>query len=325
MKSNKILIVFAVLLLFSNYLTYSAIDRLENRVSNLNNTVSRLSNDMNNISGQVSRSLNEFISENSWIGISEVRAGHYKEETMTVEVDVKVEFNELENEESVYIVVQDTEGNVMDKIDVTEDLKSSLNLNRTLDLSIDYDYELSILGESVESKRSDKLDSLYIMSRIQQMFYVDGHGWEAEYDEEGNYKTVKMDIMINSAFQKEQFIADYFKDRKIVDAKGEIFVDDELFDTIDLLNDEDWEIYQDGYSSDVKEEKVEREIPAMEEGAVPLFEFTGAKEYFVDLSGTYSFEEYVNPQQKVQMYVVFKDNQGNEYRHPIYGIFDYEG
>ena len=325
MKSNKVLIIIAVLLLFSNYLTYSAIDRLENRVSNLNNSVSRLSDRMNDISGDVSRSLNEFTSENSWIGNTEARARHYNEDTKMVDVDVEVEFNELENGESVYIVVQDTEGNVLEKLDVTESMDNSLNLYYSLDLGIDNDYELSILGETVESKRSDSIGAVYINNRIEQMFYVDGHGWDEEYDEEGNYKTVKMDIMINSAFQKEEFIVDYFKDRKIVDIKGEIYVDDVIFDIVDLLNDENWKIYQEGANRDYKEEKVEREILAMEEGAIPLFEFAGVKECFVDISGTYSFEKPVNPQQKVQMYVVFKDNQGDEYRHPLYSVFEYEG
>jgi hypothetical protein len=301
MKSNKVLIIIAVLLLFSNYLTYSAIDRLENRVSNLNNSVSRLSDRMNDISGDVSRSLNEFTSENSWIGNTEARARHYNEDTKMVDVDVEVEFNELENGESVYIVVQDTEGNVLEKLDVTESMDNSLNLYYSLDLGIDNDYELSILGETVESKRSDSIGAVYINNRIEQMFYVDGHGWDEEYDEEGNYKTVKMDI------------------------KGEIYVDDVIFDIVDLLNDENWKIYQEGANRDYKEEKVEREILAMEEGAIPLFEFAGVKECFVDISGTYSFEKPVNPQQKVQMYVVFKDNQGDEYRHPLYSVFEYEG
>lgn len=325
MKSNKLLIIFAAILLFTNYLTFSAIDRLENRVSNLNNSVSRLADRMSNISGDVSRSLSEFNAENSWTRNSQARARHYNEETMTVVVDVEVEFNELRNEEKVYVVVQDLNGSVQDKVDVTEALNNSLNLYYSIDLGIDKDYELSILGETSESKRSDSIGSVYINSRIQQMFYIDGHGWDKEYDEDGNYKTVSIDIMINSAFQKEEFIADYFRDRKIIDVKGEIFVDDKLFDTIDFLNDENWKSYEEGSSSDDKAEKAEREISAMEEGAIPLFEFTGAKEYFVNYAGTYNFEESVNSQQKVQMLIAFKDNQGDEYWYPIYNLFDYEG
>lgn len=325
MKSNKILIIFAVLLLFSNYLTFSAMDRLENKVSNLNNSISRLSSDMNNISGQVSRSLNEFTSDNAWIRNTQARPMNYHEESKMVTVDVQVDFNELGNGEKVYIVAQDTEGNVLEKIDVTENLKNSLKLDYSFDLGIDNDYDLTILGESQESKRSDSIGSVYIKSRIEQMFYVDGHGWDTEYDQEGNYKTIRINIMINSAFQKEEFIADYYRNRKIVDMKGEIFVEDELYDTIDFLNDENWEIYQEGFSSDDKEEKAEREIPAMEEGAIPLFEFVGSKEYFVDFSAAYNFEEPVNPHQKVQMYAIFKDSQGDEYRYPIYSIFEYEG
>ena len=325
MKSNKLLIIFAVILLFTNYLTYSAIDRLENRVSNLNNSVSRLVDRMSNISGDVSRSLSEFNAENSWTRNSQARARHYNKETMTVVVDVEVEFNELRNEEKVYVVVQDMNDSVQDKVDVTEVLNNSLNLNYSIDLGIDKDYELSVMGETSESKRSDSIETVYINSRIQQMFYVDGHGWDKEYDEDGNYKTVEIDIMINSAFQKEEFIADYFRDRKIIDVKGEIYVDDVLFDTVDLLNDENWKSYDNESTSNDKEEQAVMEIPAMEEGVIPLFEFDGSRENFVSLTGTYNFKDPVNPQKKVQMYVVFKDNQGDEYRHPLYNVFEYEG
>lgn len=325
MKSNKILIVFAVLLMFSNYLTYSAIDNLENRVSNLNSSVMRMSDRMSDISGNVSRSLKEFNAENSWTRNAQARARNYKEETMTVAVDVEVEFNELVNGEKVYIVAQDTEGNVKEKVDVTEILKNSLKLDYSIDLDIDNDYELSILGESVDSKRSDDIGDIYIKSRLQQMFYVDGHGWDEEYDENGNYKTVRMDVMIDSAFSKEEFIADYFRNRKIIDVKGELFVDDELFDTIDFLNDENWEINDLDSSSDVKEEAAVREYPASEIGEILLFELSGSKEHFVNLMGAYNFIKPVKPEQKVQMYVVFKDNKGAEYRHPVYNVFEYEG
>jgi hypothetical protein len=280
---------------------------------------------MSNISGDVSKSLNEFTSENSWIGNTETRARHYDEETKTVAVDVEVEFNELANGESVYIVVQDTEGNVLEKENLTDEMDNSLNLYHTLDLGIDNDYELFILGETAESKRSDTLGLVYINSRIQQMFYVDSHSWDEEYDEDGNYKTVRMDIFINSAFQKEEFIADYFRDREIIFIKGEIFVDDELFDTIDFLNDEGWELLDIQSNGDENEEKMEMEIPIMEDGASPLFGFSGEKEIFVNLMGTYNFEEIVNLQQKVQIYAVFKDSKGDEYRQPIYNVFEYEG
>jgi hypothetical protein len=326
MKSNKLLLVIAVILLFTNYLTYSSIDNLENRISNLNNSLSRLDNRISNISGDVSRSLDEFKAENSWTRNTQARAMHYNEETMTASVDIEVEFNELRNDEKVYIVIQDSEGNTQDKIDVTEAMKNSLNLDYSLNLGIDNDYELSIIGETAELKRSESLGELYLKSRIQQLFYVDGNGWDVEYDDNNNYKSIRIDIMIDSAYQKEEFIADYFKNRKIKDIQGEIYVDDVLFDTVDFLNDENWE-FDDltSQDNDNKEEVAVRETPAMQEGMVPLFEINATSKYFINLNGTYTFEKPVNPQQKVKMIVVFKDNKGDDYRYLLYTIFNYEG
>lgn len=326
MKSNKLLVVIAVILLFTNYLTFSAIDNLDNRISNLNNSLSRLDNRISNISGDISRSLDEFKAENSWTRNTQARAMHYNEETMTASVDIEVEFNELRNDEKVYIVIQDSEGNTQDKIDVTEAMKNSLNLDYSLDLAIDNDYELSIIGETTELKRSESLGELYLKSRIQQLFYVDGNGWDVEYDDNNNYKSIRIDIMIDSAYQKEEFIADYFKNRKIKDIQGEIYVDDVLFDTVDFLNDENWE-FDDltSQDNDNKEEVAVRETPAMQEGMVPLFEINATSKYFINLNGTYTFEKPVNPQQKVKMIVVFKDNKGDDYRYLLYTIFNYEG
>jgi hypothetical protein len=325
MKSNKLLLVIAVILLFTNYLTYSSIDNLENRISNLNNSLSRLDNRISNISGDVSRSLDEFKAENSWTRNTQARAMHYNEEIMTASVDIEVEFNELRNDEKVYIVIQDSEGNTQDKIDVTEAMKNSLNLDYSLDLAIDNDYELSIIGETTELKRSESLGEINLKSRIQQLFYVDGHRWDVEYDDNSNYKSIGINIMIDSAFQKEDFIEDYFKSRKIVDIQGEIYVDDVLFDTVDFLNDENWNFDDlSNQDNDNKEEEAVRETPAMQEGMVLLFAIDGKSEYFINIAGTYTFEKPVNPQQKVQMFVIFKDNQGDEYRHPLYNIFEYE-
>ena len=324
MKSNKLLLVIAVILLFTNYLTYSAINNLENRISNLNNSISRLDNRISNISGDVSRSLSEFTAENSWTRKAQARAMHYNDETMSAIIDVEVEFNELRNDEKIYIVIQDSEGNTQDKIDVTEAMKNSLNLDYSLDLAIDNDYELSIIGETTELKRSESLGEINLKSKIQQLFYVDGHRWDVEYDDNNNYKSIRIDIMIDSAFQKEDFIADYFKSRKIIDIQGEIYVDDALFDTVDFLNDENWN-FEDLNNQDNDNVEEVREVPAMQEGMLPLFEINATSKYFINLSGNYIFEKAVNPQQKIQMIVIFKDSQGDEYRNLVYGVFNHEG
>lgn len=325
MKSNKVLIIIAVILLFSNYLTYSAIDNLENRVSNLNNSVSRLADRVNNISSDVSMSLNEFSAENSWTKKAKAIGVNYKEKSNTVTVDVAVEFNELKNDETVYIVIQDTDNNVLEKVDVTKELNKSLKLYYTLDLAIDNDYDLSILGESADSKRSDEIGALYIKSNIQEICYVDGHSWESQYDENNNYKSSDIDIIINSAFQKEEYLSYYFKNRKIIDIQGEIYVDDLIFDTIDFMNDDNWVFFNMEAENDNKEEVAIMEVPAIEKGQLVLFEFNNKKSYFANLNGSYTFEKPVKASQKVQLFVIFKDNQGDEYRKLVYGVFDYEG
>ncbi len=312
MKTNKLLISIIILLLFTNFLTHSKLRNLENKVSNLNNSVVRLDNRIGNISGDVSRVLDNFMAENAWTRKVRAQAVRYNEEEMTAGVDIEVEFNELRNDEKIYIVVQDTEGAYQDKIDATEAMNSSLNLDYSLELAIGRDYVLSIVGESAESKRSESLGDVRLNYMMKEILFVDGYIWGVEVDEKNTYKSVGMDIMINSNFDKDPFIADYFRNRKIVDVRGEIYADDVLVDTIEFLQDENWYIS----GQDPSEEPLE------EDYVMPVFEFGIESMLQLDINGEYIFNKPVTKNQMMEMLVVFTDNQGDEYRYQLYHIFE---
>lgn len=323
MKKNKLLIIITIILLVTNYLTFSAIDRLENRISNLNSSVNRINDRMEGISGDVARKLNEFTTENSWTRKTCLKPGHYNEETMKVTVDVEVEFNELRNDEKVYIFIQNLNDNHHNKVDVTATMDNTLNLKYSLDLNIDNDYDLYIIGESSKLKRSESLGGIYLKSRIEKPINVDNFQMDIKSDEKKIYKSINTDIMIHTAFEKEDFVADYFKNRKIVDIQGEVYVDDVIFDYIDILDDKDWSFYDIETGSRNERE----EVSSKEEDNVPVFELDvlskgSSSERMFNLSGTYTFKKTVNSKQKVQMFIIFKDNMGDEYRYLTNDSFD---
>lgn len=317
MKSNKNLIILIIFLLLTNYLMVSKIDQLENRIANLGNSVYRLDDGMNRISGDISRSLNEFKVENSWTRKARASASRYNEEEQTATVHVEVAFNELRIGEKIYIHVQESEGSKLEKIDVTPALNNGLNLDYTLNLSIDHDYALSVVGESTESKRSVALEDIALNSMIRKFLIVDSYGWQVEADESEQYKSVGIDIIIHSYLEKNEFIASYFQKRQISDIYGEVYVDDVLFDSIDFLHDEAWQVS----GIEMEDENKKTELSVMNKGTLPIFEFGVRSPDDLTISGVYTFDKPVRSNREVTFFIIFKDKQGDEYRYPLSYIF----
>lgn len=318
MKSNKPLLILLIIFLSANsYLTFSKLNRLENRIANLNHSVFRLEDQIDRISGDVSRSLQTFKEENSWTRKAHAEAIGYQEADKSATVKVEVEFNELKTIEMVYLAIQDEEGNPVDKIDVTPALNETLSLDYSLKLPIDHDYALSIIGESGDSKRSIDLGDILLKSRIRKFMIVDSYGWQVEYTETGAYQTVGIDIIIHSFLEKDPFMADYFENRPIVDLYGEVYVDDLLFDTIDFFQEEDWTF------SGIETEGFEESTPSSQSKSqvLPLFEFGKQLRDDLNISGLYTFKEPVPTSQKTNFFLILKDKQGDTYRFPLAYIF----
>lgn len=311
MKNNKYWIAIFVLLLLSNAFTYGKVSRLENEISGLNNTLYRMNDRIGNISRDVSRVLDDFKVENSWTRKVRAEAVRYNDEDDTAGVEIEVEFNELSKDETITILVQDDQGALVERMDMTEFMNDNMSLAYTTNLAIGQNYYLSLVGESTEAKRGEDLGVIRLLSLMEEIVYVDGFGREIEFDEGGHYKSIGMDIMVHTVFEKDPFIVDYFRDREIVNLRGEVYVDDVLTDTIDLLNDENWNILRiDEKSGEVDQEIVLSDLkPGSSEG------------YNLDITGKYEFASQVAKSQQVELYVVFTDNKGEEYGYQLYHIF----
>jgi|GEM_PF-2949576 len=311
MKNNKILMIVIILLLATNFLTYSRVGRLEDELSRVNNTLYRMSDRIEDISGDVSRQLYEFKLENAWTRNARAEAVSYNEKDQTAGVKVEVEFNELGKDELVSIVVQDSQGSIVKRADVTNKMDDSLNLVSFLDLAIGQDYTLSIVAESNVAKRSEDLGTIRLGNIMKEVLYVDGHSWEIQFDENGNYKSASMDIMIHTFFSKEAFIEEYFKNRDIVGFIGEVYVGDQLIDTIDFTS-EEWQFsgdYKQLSSTDTKSQ-------------LPKLRLGTDDDSFWDIHGTYTFDKPIASNQQVDVHVVLTDNQGDDYRYVLPYMFE---
>lgn len=318
MKANKSLLILIIIFLCANsYLTFSKLNRLENRIANLNHSVYRLEDQIDRINGDVSRTLQSFKEENSWTRKAHAEAIGYQDVDKSATVKVEVAFNELKNGELIYLSVKDEEGNHVDKIGVTPALNETLSLDYSLNLSIDHDYSLSIIGESGDARRSIDLGDVLLKSRIQKFMIVDSYGWRTEYTDNEEYKNVGIDIIIHSFLEKDPFMADYFKNRTIVDLYGEVYVDDVLFDTIDFFQEETWTF------SGIETEGIEENAPSSQfkTQVLPLFEFGNRMRDDLNISGVYTFEEPVPTSKKTNFFLILKDKQGDTYRFPLAYIF----
>jgi hypothetical protein len=312
MKTNKLLIGIIILLLVTTFFTNSKLRDLENSVSNLNNSIFRLDRELDNINGNVSRTLNEFTAENTWTRKTQAQAVRYNKEEMTAGVDIEVAFNELQNDEKIYIFVQATDGSFQNKIDATKMISNSLTFDYSLDLPIGRDYKLSVLGESSESKRSEFIGDVRLSRMMEEVVFIEGFGWEVKIDESNNYESVGMDITIHSVFEKDPFISEYFRNNDIVDVRGEIYADDVLLDTIEFFKDENWNIS--GLDS--------LGNPMEEENGVLAFKLGSAGNHFIDINGKYLFRKPVAENQRVDVYVILTDNQGEEHGYQLDHIFE---
>ena len=196
-------------------------------------------------------------------------------------------------------------------------MNDSLNLVYTLDLAIDHDYDFSIIGESAESKRSESLGEVKLREISKDIFEVDGYGWEYEYDENGKYESLGIAIDCSTSFMKDSFRTEYFRSMKIVDIQGEIMVEGRVFDTIHFSNDENWNPTVNMFNIQSGENK---DID-LESGLETIFAFDTDRIYYIHVNGTYAFKKPIEPDQKVEIFLLFIDNQGEGYRYPLYDIF----
>jgi hypothetical protein len=120
MKTNKLLIGPIILLLVTTFFTNSKLRDLENSVSTLNNSIFRLDRELDRINGNVSRTLNEFTDGKNWVRKAQAHAVSYNEGEMTAGVDIELAFNELQNDEKIYIFIQAADGDFQDQIDATK-------------------------------------------------------------------------------------------------------------------------------------------------------------------------------------------------------------
>ncbi|MDW7669544.1 MAG: hypothetical protein SCJ93_12025, partial [Bacillota bacterium] len=168
-----ILIILLAVTVFFNLNMISKIEHLENMILNINNNYSHIESRIGGISNSVQNSLNQFNQEKMWIRSHDFKLVEYYPDEEKVDVEISIEFNELNKEEKLYLVIKD-DSNDQELVEM-KGYEESMVYTDTLRLDSDKDYEFSVVGESSESKRSDDIDQLNVKSTIDHLIVFDSH------------------------------------------------------------------------------------------------------------------------------------------------------
>jgi hypothetical protein len=285
---------------------YSKIENLNQSLNNLSNQFWTLESSIGQIDYSVNRQLKEFNQENSWIRSTNLEPIQYNDTDQSATIEIEIEFNTLQSEEKSFILIQTKEGKTFDKIDVSS-LNDNLTLKYIVELPID-DYIFTIIGETTFEQRSNSIGELNLKERLSHLYSLEGSHNRSEFDKDENYVETSFDFFLFTGHEKEGFFSDYFEKLEITEILLKIVVDDELFDTIDISDSENWTSLDSGSKLDNTEQEV------------VVYEIKDS--YFnyrdLDFHSTYTFTETVNAKQKIQYFIEIHDNQGNTYLNELY-------
>ncbi len=295
-----ILIIFLAVTIFFNLNMMSKIDNLENMILNINNNYRNLESRIGGISNSVQNSLNQFNQEKMWIRSHKFKLVEYYPDQEKVDIDISIEFNELKKDEKLFLVIKDNNNNHQ-----TLEMKGyeeSMVYTDTLELDSDKDYEFSVVGESEESKRSDDVDRLYVKSTINNLIVFDSHIHRSSANAEKEIQNFHFNLLAYKNVERYSVFEEYIKDLEVVSLIGEVYVDGDLFDTMDFINGDNWEqleIRSEGEEEIVRETRVGSKI-------------------IIDIDGVYNFDEEVS-YEKADIVLVIKaeDSNGKVYEQEI--------
>src|SRR6056297_3306150 len=303
MNNKNVIIILIILLavtIFFNLNLMSKINSLRNMLENINNNYRNLERRIGGISNSVQNSLNQFNQEKMWIRSHDFKLIEYYPDEEKVDIDISIEFNELKKNEKLYLVIKD-DSNDQQMLEM-EGYEDSMVYTDTLQLDADKDYEFSVVGESAENKRSDDIEQLNVKSTINHLIVFDSYVHRSSANAAKEIQNFHFNLLAYKNVERYSVFEDYTKDLEVVSLTGEVYVDGDLFDTMDFINGDNWE------QLDVRSEGEE----------VIVNEVRGGSKIIVDIDGVYNFDQEIS-YEKADIVLVIKaeDSKGKIYEQEI--------
>lgn len=224
-KTKKILIVFLIIILISNFIMFNEIKKLSNIIASMNNYIYSLDSQINNISSSVNsiRNKDKIIQSQSY-DIKNIDDA-YK----NADVDIKISFNKLSEDAFAYILYRkykSLHNNFVQESNITDDVEwkkvklekiKALNYKANIQLSYDYNYELQLYVEGNEISETERLSSIDLLDKLNLRLDIDSHfnsiysNGKMNYtvEVENNYREderLKLKSIVNRVYYKDKLI-----------------------------------------------------------------------------------------------------------------------
>lgn len=211
-KGLKKIEIMLVLSLLINFFILVRLQETENEVKNLRNNISVIYENLNgtisSIDGHVSRQLNEFIENNSWVINEKFIIDYEKTTSKEVYLDIQWAFNEIEKDAMVYLVYSDASGKYV-KEEAVKNNNGMYESSLALIPDKNYKYKIISEGSTIKSTEEKEIpEDYYKPGRIEisDMSFEESNGYinnfAIELTQQGNlisvfYKPEKIQLIIN--------------------------------------------------------------------------------------------------------------------------------
>ncbi|SET09351.1 hypothetical protein SAMN05660297_01381 [Natronincola peptidivorans] len=236
MKKHEVFtIILMIILLITTFNQGSTIHELRNTINHQSHQISALQNGVQGIYGSVNNSLSNWERENRWLHSSKNIISSISNDGNDMEVIVSWQFNELRNDEEVYLMVGEkinTSEYKWEKIKVDTD--NQLHFDKTLTLPLRGDYKFDTIAENTEGSRLAELGTVELYRSLKERFQVHGN-IHARPD---NKAQIFVDLFVEGFkyFYHQNELSDSFISKlEIESVFVEVYLDGQLVKNFDLL------------------------------------------------------------------------------------------
>ncbi len=301
-KFQRVVVVFFVVVLALIFISTRSIIRSNERVlSETRQLRSEFRNEIRGVENSVERSLEAFEKENLWYRTSdfeiETTDQNFEDATITYEL----ELNEYDINDHVYLVLT----NEKTKETMTYEFErngTSLSFTAEMELATKYNYEAEIIRETGSVRKSYIARGIYLAEYISEMLDIDIDFEGGSYNHTNGTGSTSFNVYV----YKENYNK-YFKNFKfdIASIEADIYINKELVETIDLINDTK-------YTKDTDSRKYTREFYD--------------EDILLDYRGTYTFEKKLAENEMFNEAVIVRvtDSTGRVFIDMFGGHEDYE-
>lgn len=248
-KHEKIMMGMLIILFLSTMNINNKITRFVNdtqhKQNNMQSEINRLSISMRDIQNNIATTMEEIKAENLWVSKKEYNVLVIDDHYENIELLLQWQFRELNKEEEIYLIYSEKDENIVNdpqwkKIQLTH--AEGLNYEMKLNLPYRKNYEFQLMAETSRGIRSQSLFELSFKENFENRI----GGYAEVLPFRGQNEKIDIHIGVFNSLYDPQLYPNVDK-LKMKSAKANIYVQGQLKETIDLMEqgDDRWESSQD--------------------------------------------------------------------------------